>query len=131
MAVKLRCNICGFESDDAVVFCSHILSMHSKVGETQAVEEAQEGMKESLLECVICDAKFATNEELEKHYKEAHPEEYKQAVEYVKKTYLIDIEDEGEGNGANGNSGESEKSKGKSRKRAKRNEVSLDTENIL
>jgi len=76
MAV-FKCNLCGFETDDAVVFASHILSMHTNVGETKAVEIPVNKATGNLLECELCDAKFLFPDELEKHYYEAHPEEMK------------------------------------------------------
>jgi hypothetical protein len=77
MAV-FKCNLCGFETDDAVVFASHILSQHTNVGETKAVEVPSNKVVGQLFECELCDAKFLKPEDLEKHYYEAHPEEMKQ-----------------------------------------------------
>jgi hypothetical protein len=77
MAV-FKCNLCGFESDDAVVFASHILSQHTNVGETKAVEVPTNKAVGQLFECVLCNAKFLTPEELENHYYSAHPEEMKE-----------------------------------------------------
>jgi endonuclease III-like uncharacterized protein len=77
MAV-LKCNLCGFESSDAVVFASHILSQHTNIGETKAVENTTNKVLGQLFECELCDAKFLTPEELEEHYYSAHPEEMKQ-----------------------------------------------------
>jgi len=76
MAV-FKCNICGFETQDAIVFASHILSMHTNIAETKAVETPNNKLVGKLFECELCDAKFLTPEELEKHYYEAHPEEMK------------------------------------------------------
>jgi len=86
MAV-FKCNLCGFESDDAVVFASHILSMHTNVGETKAVEIPINKATGNLLECELCDAKFLFPDELEKHYYEAHPEEMKAIEEELKKEF--------------------------------------------
>jgi len=86
MAV-FKCNLCGFETDDAVVFASHILSMHTNVGETKAVETPVNKATGTLLECELCDAKFLTPEELERHYYEAHPEEMKAIEEELKKEF--------------------------------------------
>jgi len=72
-----KCNLCGFETDDAVTFASHILSMHTNVGESKAIETPTNKLVGNLFECELCDAKFLTPEELEKHYYEAHPEEMK------------------------------------------------------
>jgi hypothetical protein len=77
MAV-FKCNLCGFETSDAVVFASHILSQHTNVGETKAVETPTNKAVGQLFECELCDAKFLTPEELEEHYYSAHPEEMKQ-----------------------------------------------------
>ena len=83
--VKFKCNICGFESEDAVVFASHILSMHTNVGETAAVETPTNKLVGQLFECELCNAKFRTPEELEDHYYSAHPEEMKAIEEELKK----------------------------------------------
>jgi hypothetical protein len=77
MAV-FKCNLCGFETDDAVVFASHILSQHTNVGETKAVEIPTNKVVGQLFECELCDAKFLTPEELEEHYYSAHPKEMKE-----------------------------------------------------
>jgi hypothetical protein len=76
MAV-FKCNLCGFETDDAVVFASHILSQHTNIGETKAVEIPTNKAVGQLFECELCDAKFLKPEELEEHYYSAHPEEMK------------------------------------------------------
>jgi hypothetical protein len=86
MAV-FKCNLCGFETDDAVVFASHILSQHTNVGETKAVEIPTNKAVGQLFECELCDAKFLTPEELEKHYYEAHPKEMKEIEEELKKEF--------------------------------------------
>jgi len=75
---KFKCNLCGFESEDAVVFASHILSAHTEIGETKAVEKPTTKALPEPYECEICGAKFTTPELLEEHYWKVHSEEMKQ-----------------------------------------------------
>jgi len=93
---RFKCNLCGFETDDAVTFASHILSAHTEIGETKAVEKPQTKAEPVYYECELCDAKFATPAELEKHYYEAHPEEMKKIEEELRKQGIIPPEGEGE-----------------------------------
>jgi len=87
--VKFKCNLCGFETDDAITFASHILSAHTEIGSGKAVKEPQTKLKQEYYECVLCDAKFLTPEELEEHYMKEHPKEYQKALKEVEKKYGV------------------------------------------
>lgn len=129
MAAKLKCNLCGFESDDAVVFCSHILSAHSNIGETKVSEEQKEYVQQALKKCVICGSSFKDDFELAEHYKKEHPEEYKMALEYLGMSEDEDRENEVKEIGADENRGKPKEDKRRRRKKLEETSVSLDVVN--
>lgn len=112
---KLKCNLCGFESNDAIEFAAHILSVHSEVGKTEAVEKPETKEMPEFLECVLCNAKFRTPEALEEHYKEAHPEEYQKALEELEQ-----IQKEQSNYGVSGDRGGEEEAEKGNRKRTRK-----------
>lgn len=118
MAAKFKCNLCGFESEDAITFASHILSAHTEYGEKQAVETPQSKPKMDFWECELCSAKFLTPEELEDHYKKEHPKEYEEAVKALEEMVKEKEKEEVNESGVPTDRGEPKKGKGKAKKTA-------------